>query len=99
MLMFQDNFDVMSKLMVENPYIIGAVVIGQTQNEICASLDREGFTAYVREETFKGSILTASQMCPEGGNVLLSPACASFDMFKDFEQRGEVFKEIVNALE
>ena len=33
-----------------------------------------------------------------GGNVLLSPACASFDMFKDFEQRGEIFKEIVSAL-
>ena len=28
--------------------------------------------------------------------VLLSPACASFDMFKDFEERGKVFKEIVN---
>ena len=34
-----------------------------------------------------------------GGNVLLSPACASFDMFKDFEQRGEIFKELVNQLQ
>ena len=33
-----------------------------------------------------------------GWNVLLSPACASFDMFKDYEERGRVFKEIVNNL-
>ena len=32
------------------------------------------------------------------GNVLLSPACASFDMFEDYEQRGRVFKQIVNEL-
>ena len=34
----------------------------------------------------------------EGGCVLLSPACASFDMFKDFEDRGRIFKEKVMAL-
>ena len=34
-----------------------------------------------------------------GGNVLLSPSCASFDMFKDYEARGRIFKDIVNALE
>ena len=33
-----------------------------------------------------------------GGNVLLSPACASFDQFSDYEQRGRVFKELVNSL-
>ena len=35
----------------------------------------------------------------EGENVLLSPGCASFDMFKNFEHRGDRFKEIVLALE
>ena len=35
----------------------------------------------------------------EGSNVLLSPACASFDMFDDYEARGRIFKGIVNALE
>ena len=34
----------------------------------------------------------------KGDKVVLSPASASFDMFKDFEQRGNIFKEIVNSL-
>ena len=37
-------------------------------------------------------------LAKEGGNVLLSPACASFDMFKDFEDRGRIFKEKVMAM-
>ena len=35
----------------------------------------------------------------EGGTVLLSPSCASFDMFDDYEARGRIFKEIVGRLE
>ena len=38
------------------------------------------------------------EKAPAGGCVLLSPACASFDMFKDFEDRGRIFKEKVMAL-
>ena len=34
-----------------------------------------------------------------GGTVLLSPSCASFDMFEDYEARGRIFKEIVGRLE
>ena len=38
-------------------------------------------------------------MTRRGGNVLLSPACASFDMFSCFEERGDTFKQIVNELQ
>ena len=41
----------------------------------------------------------ARNVAGEGWNVLLSPACASFDMFKDYEERGRVYKEIVANLE
>ena len=37
-------------------------------------------------------------LASEGWNVLLSPACASFDMFRDYEERGRKFKEIVHGL-
>ena len=42
--------------------------------------------------------MTCRQIAEDGWNVLLSPACASFDMFKDYEERGRVFKRIVREL-
>ncbi|HAX49893.1 MAG TPA: UDP-N-acetylmuramoyl-L-alanine--D-glutamate ligase, partial [Bacteroidetes bacterium] len=45
------------------------------------------------------AVLKASQNAAENEVVLLSPACASFDMFDNYEHRGKVFKETVNALE
>lgn len=45
------------------------------------------------------AVLTAQKTADENDVVLLSPACASFDMFSDYEDRGRQFKNIVNALE
>lgn len=50
------------------------------------------------EEDFSQAVLTASRMAEDGDVVLLSPACASFDHFKNFAQRGQTFKAIVNGL-
>ncbi len=44
------------------------------------------------------AVRLARQAAAEGDNVLLSPMCASFDMFKDFEERGRMFKEIIQSL-
>ena len=52
----------------------------------------------VMEPDFKAAVLKASAMATEGDLVLLSPACASFDCFKNFAERGDVFREIVNEL-
>ena len=49
-------------------------------------------------EDFADAVKKASTAAKCGGNVLLSPACASWDMFDNFEQRGDVFKELVAEL-
>jgi len=51
-----------------------------------------------RAKTMQEAVEIASRTAGEGEIVLLSPACASFDMFDDFEDRGEVFKNCVRNL-
>jgi UDP-N-acetylmuramoylalanine--D-glutamate ligase len=46
----------------------------------------------------RAAVLAASRAAVPGDVVLLSPACASFDMFDDFEDRGRQFKELVASL-
>ena len=89
----------LARAMVESPYISGAIVIGETTPEITPALDAAGFTSYIVKDGFKEAILEAQNMTCRGGNVLLSPACASFDMFSCFEERGDLFKKIVNELQ
>jgi UDP-N-acetylmuramoylalanine--D-glutamate ligase len=48
--------------------------------------------------TLEEAVLLAHQVAKRGDVVLLSPACSSFDMFKDYKERGEIFKEIVRSL-
>ena len=78
------------------------VLTGQTAPAIlaalkaCPALDDE--LVIVTEGDFKSAVLAASRIAVSGDVVLLSPACASFDAFKDFEARGRAFKEIINSL-
>ena len=50
------------------------------------------------EKSFENAVLTAKNIARDGDVVILSPACASFDLFKNFEERGNVFKDLVNNL-
>ena len=52
----------------------------------------------IRTESFEDAVLKASALGKKGGCVLLSPASASFDRFKNFAERGRYFKELVNKL-
>lgn len=80
------------------------VVLGQTGPAIKAatekSLEERGESIpIVSCDTFEEAIKAAHKAATEGDYVILSPASASFDMFKNFEERGDLFKEIVNNLE
>lgn len=75
------------------------MVIAFTPVRMAAALDKAGYTATTMAGyDFDLCLRLCREKAPEGGCVLLSPACASFDMFKDFEDRGRVFKEKVMAL-
>lgn len=52
----------------------------------------------IEAHTLEQAVLKAKEVTPEGGTVLLSPACASFDQFKSYEDRGEKFREYVSKL-
>jgi UDP-N-acetylmuramoylalanine--D-glutamate ligase len=47
-------------------------------------------------DTLEEAVQRAHEGSQRGDVVLLSPACSSFDMFKDYEERGDLFKEMVN---
>lgn len=60
---------------------------------------QDGQPEIVMEDDFRQAVLAARDKAQEGDIVILSPACASFDHFKNFAQRGEIFKEIVRGLD
>jgi len=73
------------------------LLIGEATEVIYKQLQDIGVKIY-KCETLENAVLQAKKIAKKGEIVLLSPACASFDQFKNFEHRGRVFKEIVNKL-
>jgi UDP-N-acetylmuramoylalanine--D-glutamate ligase len=57
-----------------------------------------GLTDTTLTQTLEEAVLLAYQRATRGDVVLLSPACSSFDMFKDYKERGRVFKDAVRRL-
>jgi UDP-N-acetylmuramoylalanine--D-glutamate ligase len=74
-----------------------AYLIGEAADEIAVALDAAG-VAYVRAGTLDRAFSEAAAAASENAVVLLSPACASFDQFERFEQRGEEFRRLVQKL-
>lgn len=74
------------------------ILIGATREKIAQDAEKCGFHDYVFADTFEEAVLLAAKTAKSGEAVLLSPACASWGMFPNYEVRGEKFKEIVNSL-
>ena len=74
------------------------VLIGQTKEKIAACAKSHGFEKISFHETFKEAMEHCTEIAQPGDTVLLSPACASWGMFPNYEERGRIFKEYVNHL-
>ena len=95
----QVDFAPLARSVAEHPLIERVVLIGETAPQIAGALDAVGYKGYVHEGSdMEAALRRCRELAGAGWNVLLSPACASFDMFEDFEHRGRVFKQSVNDL-
>ncbi|WP_022761681.1 MULTISPECIES: UDP-N-acetylmuramoyl-L-alanine--D-glutamate ligase [unclassified Butyrivibrio] len=74
------------------------VLIGVTKQKIADCAKKHGFNDYVFMETYEEALKYCSDNAVSGEAVLLSPACASWDMFPSYEVRGQQFKDYVNNL-
>ena len=72
------------------------ILIGKAKDKIADAIG--GLTDTIFASSLEDAVNIASHKADKGDVVLLSPACASFDMFRNFEDRGRVFKEAVNRL-
>jgi UDP-N-acetylmuramoylalanine--D-glutamate ligase len=72
-------------------------LIGEATEELAAALDTAG-RAFDRDGDLEHALAHAASVADAGDVVLLSPACASFDQFESFEERGDRFRELVEAL-
>ena len=75
------------------------VLIGQTAEKIAKACDDINFSDYCFAETLEEAVKICAESAKEGDCCLLSPACASWGMFKCYQQRGDMFKEYVKALD
>lgn len=74
------------------------VLIGQTRDKIAECARKHGFTEIMYAEDMAEAVRVCAAYANTGDNVLLSPACASWGMFDNYEQRGDIFKECVRNL-
>lgn len=75
------------------------VLLGQTREKIAAAARRHGFENIIMADSLSEAVEVCAAKANRGDSVLLSPACASWGMFKNYEERGRLFKEYVRNLE
>ena len=76
----------------------GIVLIGESRSRLRGLLNGSASPPIRERETLDTAVQAAADLAGPGTTVLFSPACASFDMFHDFEHRGRSFKAIVHQL-
>ena len=74
------------------------VLLGATKDKIAKTARKARFENIIMVESLEEAVKVSIEQAEPGDAVLLSPACASWDMFKSFEERGTMFKEFVHKL-
>ena len=98
-------FEPLAEALLDCPIIKKIVLTGATRDKIMSALTESPLYKDADAERilvvpdFDEAVITASRAADDGDNVLLSPACASFDAFPNFEVRGERFASIAKSLE
>ena len=75
------------------------MLLGQTADKIAECAREHGFNDIVMVSSMEEAVKRSAELAEDGEAVLLSPACASWGMFNNYEERGRIFKDLVNGLE
>ncbi|MEW6171465.1 MAG: UDP-N-acetylmuramoyl-L-alanine--D-glutamate ligase [Bacillota bacterium] len=90
------RFDTFAAKVKEKARVL--VVLGESAEEIATAAAAAGVNLIFRAKGFKEAVHIAREAARPGDVVLLSPACASWDMFRNYEERGELFKQTVREI-
>ena len=88
----------LSELAVAAPHLRAVVAIGESAPEIDAAFASTGVPVE-KAGSMEEAVARARELASAGDTVLLSPACASFDMFRNYEERGDAFRAAVRRIE
>jgi len=88
------DFYMLKNLLVQRARAV--IVMGEAAEVIAKQI--EGTVQIIHEKTLEAAVRSAANVAREGDVILFSPGCASFDQFRDFEERGDMFKKIVNQI-
>lgn len=91
-----ESYELLAKAVAEEAK--AAVLLGEEREEIAKALRGVGFTAFCLVSDMEEAVKYAYNIARPGDVVLLSPACTSWDMYSNFEERGNHFKRLVNEL-
>jgi UDP-N-acetylmuramoylalanine--D-glutamate ligase len=91
-----DDFSVMADELSQRVKV--AVLLGQSSDALEQICEHAGIQTVQKVRSLDQAVMTAKRLANPGDVVLLSPACASWDMFTSFEERGRIFKDVVHTL-
>lgn len=91
-----EDFTIFAKTVKE--HCKSVILLGTTKDKLDKSIRETGFNNIYTVDTLDEAVNLSSVLAKEGETVLLSPACASWDMFDSYEQRGKLFKEAVKSI-